>query len=90
MRDVPKLVSDSVWSSVLVSEVVLWELSGGGVVVDGTMLTGTVGSMRGGRMSMLGVTWNRPIVWGEVGAELEGDSVGLGLLQPISLTAGFI
>lgn len=29
------------------------------------------------------------MVWGEPGAELEGDSVGLGLLQLTSLTAGF-
>lgn len=41
-------------------------------------------------MSMLGVTWKRPIVLGEFGTELEGEGVGLGLLQPISLTAGFI
>lgn len=89
MRDVLKLVSDSVWSSVLVSEVVLWKLSAGEVVADGKGLTGTVGGVWGARMSMLGVTWKRPMVWGEVGTELEGDGVGLGLLQLISLTAGF-
>lgn len=87
--EVPRLVSDSVWSSVLVSEVVLWELSVGGVVVLGTGPTEIVGAMWGAGMSMLGVTWKRPMVWGEFGTELEGDAVGLGLLQTISFTAGF-
>lgn len=86
----PRLVSDSVWSSVLVSEVVLWELSVDGVAVDGTGSTKIVGGMWGAGMSMLGVTWKRPMVWGEVGTELEGDGVGLGLLQLILLTAGCI
>lgn len=87
MREVPRLVSDSVWSSVLVSEV---ELSVGGVVADGTESTETLESVWSAWISMLGVTWKRPIVWGEVGTELDGDGVGLGLLQLISLTAGFI
>lgn len=57
--------------------------------MDGTGLMGTVWGVWGTRLSMLGVTWKRPIVWGEVGTELEGDGVGLGL-QLISFTAGFI
>lgn len=89
MREVPRLVSDSVWSSVLVSEVEFCE-SVGGVAADGTGSTETLGSVWGDGISILGVTWKRPIVWGEVGTELEGDGVGLGLLQLISLTAGFI
>lgn len=90
MREVPRLVSDSVWSSVLVSEVELLELelSEVGDEVGGT--GGSEGGEWGAGMLMLGVTWKRPMVWGEPGTELEGDGVGLGPLPLISLTAGFI
>lgn len=48
VREVPRLVSDSVWSSVLVSEVeLLSEVHGAG---------GTAGGEWGTGMSMLGVT----------------------------------
>lgn len=58
MREVPRLVSDSPCSSVLLSVGVLPPSSG--CSAAGTAPTGTAGT----GIPILGVTWNRPTVTG--------------------------
>lgn len=85
VREVPRLVSDSPCSSVLLSDGVLSLSAGAGAGAAGAVFTGTVGT----GMCMLGVTWNRPTV---TGADWTSGSVeeafGFGLLVLISASVG--
>lgn len=81
MSEVPRLVSDSPCSSVLLSDGVL-PLSAGCGAAGTTMATGA-------GMSMLGVTWNRPTVTGaDCTSEAVEEAFGLELLAFISGTGG--
>lgn len=84
VREVPRLVSDSPCSSVLLSDGVLLLLTAG-CRAAGTADTGNAGA----GMSMLGVTWNRPTVT-DAGwtSDLTADVFRFGTLTFISGTGG--
>lgn len=83
VSEVPRLVSDSPCSSVLLCDGVLLLSAGKGAAGTASACTAGIG------MSMLGVTWNRPTV---TGADWTSDSVEeafcFGLLAFISGTVG--